>query len=187
LWGDRHGATLVEFAMILPALCVVLVGTFELGYRSYAASVIQGALHEAARMATVGGVTMEQIDARVKGRLSTFANHATIATETHSYHDFTGVRRPEKITSDTDPQGEYNEGDCFEDANGNGTYDLDRGRSGLGGADDIVDYAVTFTYEPMFPVGGVLGWDDTHTISASTVLRNQPYAGRSVSTVVICS
>jgi Flp pilus assembly pilin Flp len=180
------GATIVEFAMILPALCVLLLGIFDLGYRSYAASVVQGALHEAARMATVGGVTMDEIDARVQTRLSNFATNATVETETTSYYDFAGVSMPEKITSDTAPTGEYNEGDCFEDANDNQTYDLDRGRGGMGGADDIVRYQVSITFPRIVPIGGFLGWSDTETITANTVLRNQPFAGRNISTVIIC-
>lgn len=184
--GDTKAATIVEFAMILPALCVLLLGIFELGYRSYAASIVQGALHEAARMATVGGVTMTQIDNRVKQRLSNFATNSTVTTRTTSYYDFAGVGRPEKITSDTAPFGTYNATDCFEDANGNGSYDLDRGRSGQGNADDIVRYEVSMSFRRIVPIGGFLGWSDNETITANTVLRNQPYAGRAVQTVTIC-
>jgi Flp pilus assembly protein TadG len=184
---NEKGATLVEFAFILPALCVLLLGIFELGYRSYAASVIQGALHEAARMATVGGVTMNQIDARVRERLSNFSNHGTVTTQTSSYQDFSGVSSPERITSDTAPTGQFNNGDCFEDANGNSTYDLDRGRSGMGNSEDIVRYQVTFTYTRLFPIGSFIGWSNTETITSNTVLRNQPYAARSNPTVVICT
>lgn len=188
LGGDRRGATLVEFAFILPALCVLLLAIFSLGYRSYAASILQGAIQEGARMATVGGVTQAQIDARVRYRLSNFAgSRSTITITTSSYYDFANVSMPERITSDTTPIGTYNVGDCYEDANGNGTFDLDRGRSGLGGADDIVRYQVTMTYPQIVPVGRFLGWSDSETITASTALRNQPYAGRSNATVERCS
>jgi Flp pilus assembly protein TadG len=184
---DSRGATIVEFAMILPALCVLLLGIFELGYRSYAASVIQGALHEAARMATVGGIPMTTIDAHVRQRLSNFAVNATVTTQTTSYYDFAGVAMPEKITQDTAPLGSYNAGDCYEDANGNSSYDLDRGRGGLGNADDIVRYQITMTYPRILPVDSFLGWSSTETIVSNTVLRNQPYAGRSISTVIRCT
>jgi Flp pilus assembly protein TadG len=187
LGRSEKGATLVEFAFILPALCVLLLGIFELGYRSYAASVIQGALHEAARMAAVGGVSMTQIDARVRERLNTFSNHGTVATQTSSYLDFAGVQQAERITSDTVPTGSFNPGDCFEDANGNSTYDLDRGQSGTGNADDVVRYQVTFTYTRLFPIGSFIGWSNTETITSSTVLRNQPFAGRSTTRPIICT
>ena len=116
----EDGATLVEFALILPALCVLLLGIFDLGYRSYANSVLLGALHDAARMATVGGLTQAQIDARVRSRLSNFANNSTVTIQTQSYFEFSHVGTPERITSDTAPFNTYNSGDCFEDANGNG-------------------------------------------------------------------
>ena len=185
---DEGGATLVEFAMILPALCVLLLGIFELGYRSYAASIVQGALHEAGRMATVGGVSMTAIDTHVKQRLSNFATTGTVTTQTTSYYDFAGVAMPEKITQDTAPLGSYNAGDCYEDANNNSQYDTDRGRSGMGGADDIVRYQVSITYPRLVPIWKFLGtWGTTDTVTSNTVLRNQPYAGRSISNVVRCS
>jgi Flp pilus assembly protein TadG len=187
LRGDARGATLVEFAMILPALCVLLLAIFELGYRSYAASVLQGALHEAARMATVGGVSQAQIDARVRQRLSNFTNNGTVTITTSSYFDFAGVRMPERITSDTTPIGTYNVGDCYEDTNNNNQFDLDRGRGGLGGADDIVRYEVSFAVPRMFPIDRFLGWSASETISGNTVLRNQPFAGRNTATVERCT
>lgn len=187
LRSDRSGATIIEFAMILPALCVLLLGIFELGWRMYVASVVQGALHEAARMATVGRLSNDDIDAHVRHRLTEFSHAATIRTATQSYFDFTQVATPETITSDTAPTGQYNPGDCYEDFNRNGRYDLDRGRSGLGGADDIVRYEVSITYPNLFPIAGFLGWSDTTTITSNTVLRNQPFAGRVVSTPpVLC-
>lgn len=187
LRGDARGATIVEFAMILPALCVLLLGIFELGYRSYAGSVLQGALHDAARMATVGGVSQAQIDARVRTRLSDFNNQGTVTISTSSYYDFTGVAVPERITSDTTPIGTYNVGDCYEDANGNSQWDADRARSGTGGAEDIVRYQVSFSFQRIVPIYAFLGWSNTETITANTVLRNQPFAGRSNSTVERCS
>lgn len=188
LGRDSKGATIIEFAMILPALCLVLMGTFELGYRMYVASVLQGALHEAARLATVGNMSTTQIDAHVKQRLASFSHAATITTSVDSYDEFSQVSVPERISQDTVPLGQYNVGDCYEDYNNNQRYDLDRARTGLGQADDIVRYRVSIGYPRMFPVAGFFGWSDTDTIAADTVLRNQPYAGRTVPTPVVrCS
>lgn len=185
---DRRGATIIEFAMILPALCLILLGTFELGYRMYVSSVLQGALHEAARLATVGNMTTTQIDSRVKARLHSFSHQATIATTTNSYDDFSQVSVPERITQDTAPTGQYNTGDCYEDYNSNQRYDLDRGRAGLGQADDIVRYQVSISYPRLFPVAAFFGWSNIDTITANTVLRNQPYAGRSIPVpAIVCS
>lgn len=184
---DTRGATIVEFAMILPVLCALLLGIFDLGYRAYVSSIVQGALHEAARMATVGGVTNDEIDAHVQRRLRTFAQNAEIETETQSYREFANVSQAERVTQDNAPVGVFNyPGDCFEDVNNNGTRDMDQGRDGVGGAEDVVRYSVSMTYPHIFPVSRILGWEDDVTINASTVLRNQPYAARSTAVVIRC-
>jgi Flp pilus assembly protein TadG len=181
LGRDARGATIVEFAVVLPVLSLLVLGLLDMGYRSYATSMVQGALHDASRMATVGSYTLAQIDTRVKARLSNFATRSTVTTTTTSYYDFSGVAQAEKIVGDTAPIGPYNAGDCFEDANGNNAYDTDRGRNSTGGADDIVRYQVSITYPRIVPLGGFMGWGNTQTITQNTVLRNQPFAGRSIS------
>ena len=49
----EQGSTLVEFALILTPLCVLLIGGMDLAYTSYVRTLMQGALDEAARKATV--------------------------------------------------------------------------------------------------------------------------------------
>lgn len=187
LGRDQSGATIVEFAMILPVMCILMLGVLDLGYRSYVTSIVQGALHEAARMATVGGVTTAQIETHVQNRLREFSHEAVIDTETRSYSDFNNVNVPEAITQDTAPLGAYNPGDCYADANNNSTYDLDRGKGGLGGAEDVVHFEVTMTYPRIVPIGNFLGWSDDIEIVQNTVLRNQPFAGRNTGVTIRCS
>jgi Flp pilus assembly protein TadG len=187
LGSEERGATIIEFALIAPVLCVTLLGSIDLGYRTYVTSVIQGALRDAARAATVGGKTGAEIDAMVQTRLKDFSKKATITINKYSYADFGDVKMPEKITQDTAPIGSYNAGDCYEDANNNGKYDLDKGKAGLGGADDIVYYEVVMSFPRLVPLGKFLGFSNTQTIKASTVLQNQPFAARSTTVVVRCS
>lgn len=179
---DDSAVTVIEFAMVAPVMLLLLLGLFDLGYRAYAASVLQGALHDAARMATVGGYSMEQIDTRVKTRLSNFATRSTVTTAATSYFEFSHVSQPEVIVGDTVPLNTYNAGDCFEDVNGNNRHDTDRGRSGTGNSDDIVRYSVTITFPRILPMGTLMGWGPNQTLSSNTVLRNQPYAGRNMTT-----
>lgn len=188
LGGDERGATIVEFAMILPVMCMLLLGVIDLGYRSYVTSIVQGALHEAARMATVGGVQTSVIETHVANRLREFSRNATIRTSTRSYAEFTGVRQPETITNDTAPFGQYNPGDCYQDFNNNGSFDLDRGRTGMGGAEDVVYFEVEMTYPHIVPIGSFLGgaWNDDVVITQNTLLRNQPFAARNTGVTVRC-
>jgi hypothetical protein len=187
LGRDERGVTLVEFAFVAPVLCVTLMGFFDLGYRTYVSAVLQGALHEAARLATVGDKTLPEIDAHVKQRLEAFSKGATVNVTPESYSDFSKVKQPEKITADTAPLGTYNKGDCWEDYKENGSYDTNRGNSSLGGAEDVVRYEVSIEFDRITPMAGLLGWSKKDKITGSTVLRNQPYAARPAAPPIVCS
>lgn len=184
--GDARGATIIEFAIILPVLCVLLMGTFDLGYRSYVTSIVQGSLHEASRMATVGGVSMSTIESHVENRLQEFSRNAEIEVDTDSYSDFTGVAVAEPLTTDLGTPNVYNRAtDCYRDINGSGKFSHDMGRTGTGGSEDVVRMQVRMTYPRLFPMASLLGWSDDVEIVQETMLRNQPYGSRSVSAAPI--
>ena len=173
---DARGATVVEFALVLPLLCTLLLGFLDLGYQAYVNSVVQGALFEAARMATVGDKTGQEIDDHILKRLKPFAAGGTIKITKKSYSDFTGVGKPEKKV-----------GECFEDANGNGRYDTDMGSDGLGGADDVVNYEILVTYKRLVPVGSLIGLSPIVKVKSAAPVRNQPFAARTEAPVpVVC-
>jgi len=185
---DQGGATIVEFAMVLPVLCTLLLGVLDLGYRAYAAAVLQGALQEAARMSTVGGIPMSQINDRVRARLGAFTNRGTVTISTSSYFDFTDIGKMEPIVADHggDPNRPDFSGDCFTDINNDGSWD-EQGRAGLGAAEDVVRYRATLTFPHIVPIGNFLpGWNNNVVLSAETMLRNQPYAGRNTSWPIVC-
>ena len=50
------------------------------------------------------------------------------------------------------------------------------GRSGVGGANDVVLYTATVSYTSFIPVGAALKISPTTTMKAATILRNQPFA-----------
>ncbi len=180
---DERGATIVEFAIIIPVLCTLMAAGFELGYRAYFTAIVQGGLLEASRRATVGDQTEAQIDQIIKDEVALLSKKATVKKiDKQSFFNFSNVGKPEKITSDTSPIGVYNVGDCYEDANNNNVYDI-VANSGLGTADDIVRYNVTIEYPNIMPVSRMLGWGATQTITASTVLRNQPFTSRAQPTI----
>ena len=159
---------------------MLLLGLFDMGYTSYAHSIMSGTLYRAARRATTGNYTSAQIDSYVTQQLTSFNRRATVTIVKRSYYDFAHVQQPEKIIGDTAPIGVYNVGDCFEDANGNNQYDngTNSGGSGVGSSDDIVYYGVTMTFPRMFPLYRFLNWSGTTTVSGNTVLKNQPYGSQ---------
>jgi len=173
---DTRGATAVEFAAVAPALLMTLLGLMDLSYNIYSTSLLEGAIQKAARDSTIegaGGRTAE-IDARVRDVVDDIVGNATIEFDRRAYADFSDVSRPEDFT-DTNGDGLCAGGEPFEDVNDNDTWDQDRGKTGTGGARDAVLYTVTVSYPRAFPVMGLLGFSDTVTAEARTVLRNQPY------------
>jgi len=188
---DDRGVTIIEFALLAPVMCLLLLGLLDLGQRMYMTAVVQGTLFRAARKASVGDQTTAQVDAFVTSQLTAFSRNATITITKKSYSEFTGVATIEKITSDTAPVGTYNAGtdaahpaDCFEDTNGDGKRD-EIGKSGLGQSDEIVYYEVKVDFPRVVPLGGFLGWSNTETVKANTVLRNQPYGAQIPSTPTV--
>ncbi len=180
---DTRGATIVEFAIILPVMSVLLMGGMELAYRTYLTAIVQGALLEASRRATVGDRTGAQIDNIIKDRVAMLSNRLNVKDiKKQNFYNFSNVAKPEKITYDTAPLGVYNSTDCYEDANNNGVYDT-VANSGLGTADDIVRYEVTVEYPNVMPVTKMMGWPARQSIVASTVMRNQPFTSRATPTI----
>ncbi len=169
----EKGSTLVEFAIILLPLCMIIMGTLELGYRIYAMAVVNGALRDAARMASTGQYTGAQIDSQVTGAIQSFRHNATVTIVKKSYSDFTGVGVAEPVTSGSVASGTY----CYVDVNGNGQWDADQGTTGLGNPDDVVYYDVTATYPTLFPFSQkMFGLGSITTIESNTLLSNEPYA-----------
>ena len=177
LLRDNRGVTVIEFALIAPVLMIVLMGLFDLSYNMYTTEMLQGAIQKAARDSTIEGAAGDpaKLDAIVTRAVRAVAPGATLSFDRKSYANFTDAARPEDYT-DVDANGTCNNGEPFEDTNGNGTWDLDPGKTGFGGARDAVLYTVTVTYQRAFPIAGFIpGQTNDFTLSANTVLRNQPY------------
>lgn len=177
LWRDRDGVTVIEFALIAPALMVVLFGLFDLSHNMYTAQMLQGAIHDAARDSTIEGAGGNQatIDANVTRAVQALAPGSTMTFARKSYATFSNVNRPEDF-DDINANDTCDNGEPFEDANGNGTWDTDPGIAGFGGARDAVLYTVTVNYKRAFPIAAFIpGQSENFNLVATTVLRNQPY------------
>lgn len=182
--GDKRGATIVEFALVVPILVGLLLSILEVGYHGYVTAVVQGALSNASRQVTVGGKTATDVETIIKTEVQAVVPAQYVTVSTRRYYNFSNVGKPEKITSDTDPKGVFNLGDCFEDANNNATYDATLGDTGVGSADDIVYYTVNVAYPNLTPVGALLSWAPTRSVAATTVIRNQPFTSRAEPTTI---
>ena len=92
-------------------------------------------MQQAARDATIEGAAGQEskIDARVAHAVRQIVPSARISFSRKAYATFSEVGQPEDF-SDIDGNGTCNDGEPFEDANDNGTWDRDRGTDGFGGA-----------------------------------------------------
>lgn len=182
---DEQGATIVEFAFVLPPFLLLLLGGLDLAYLSYVKAVAQGALNDAARQATVqdpffaaSGSTLEKrIENTISSQLDIIAINGKYDIKQRNYFDFNDLGNPERIFTDKNNNGRYDakDDDCFEDFNRNGKFDLKGGDTGIGGANDVVFYTVDVEIPRLFPAGLLFGTFANYEFSVRTAVRNQPY------------
>lgn len=186
LLGNEDGATLMEFGLVAGPLMLILLGTIDLGYKGYTDTLIKSKVHEVARDASTGEMTVAQIEQAVLDGLDPILLKDAVVTVTvRSYFDYTSIGKPEKLTTDVDGNGEVDPGDCFIDSNENGVFDTNYGKSGTGGPDDIVSYEINVSSPRLFPLPQLFGASENMSISSSTAVRNQPF-GAQVDIVETC-
>jgi len=186
LLRDQRGGPIAEFAMVLPASLLLVLGFGDLLYQGYMESVLTGAVQKAGRDSSIQGASTSDIDQRVINAIKAAAPHATFVSSRENYDNYSEIG-PEPFT-DTNHNGVRDKGECFSDVNGNGQWDSDSGTSGQGGANDVTVYTASITYGRLFPVVKLLGWSGTATLSSTTTLMNQPYATQNIpSPKTICT
>lgn len=185
---DQRGNTIVEFALTAPLFLIVLFGILDFSWQYYAKITLQGLVNDAARQATLEGNALDQtkLDNAVRDKVLNVFPKGEVRFSRKAYDSYTEVGDPEAFT-DQNNNGRYDSGECFEDVNGNGSWDADRGQSGNGGAEDVVLYTASLKMTRVLPVWVFLGQSQQSTLSATTVLRNQPYNAATSTKKVICS
>ncbi len=174
---NQDGVAAVEFALIAPTFMLLLMGTFDIGYAGYIKYVLQGALEDAGRSASLETTSTTTLDTKVRDTVKTLNNAGTLSVSRQYYERYTDVKTPEEFT-DANANGIRDAGECFIDRNGNSTWDADVGLNGRGGAQDVVVYKATFKYNRIFPLWKMLGQAETQDIIAQTYLRNQPFSAQ---------
>jgi hypothetical protein len=176
---DERGSTIVEFAMLLTPLITLLMGGIEAGYFAYSKAVMEGTLRTAARMATTGAYTGDEIDEYVRENLEQIGvDGDDVEIDKRSYGSFAQVNKPEPLTSDVAPiGGTPGAGDCYIDLNGDGSWSEDAGADGLGESEDIIYYQVTVSYPLLFKfMSPAFGADDGRlSLTANTTVKNEPF------------
>lgn len=187
-WRDRRGNAITEFGLLAPVMLALFMGLSDVLYQAYLQSVLNGAVQKAGRDSGIegGAGNTSTIDAKVQTSIRQLAQRASFNSSRKAYDSFTEVA-PEPFT-DTNGNGVRDTGECYTDQNANGTWDADPGTTGQGGAGAVTLYTMTVTYPRLFPIMAYFGVGSTQTISASTLLKNQPYSTQSTTTAVtVCT
>ncbi len=178
---DARGVTIVEFAIILPAMLTLICGTVEMGHMILARQVLEGAVVDAARKATASMETGEAdrraiMIASITSSMASFprAPGQAIDIQTRVYADFSSAY-PETYT-DTNGNNRFDAGEPYVDRNRNGQWDNAIAKTGtLGGPGDVVSYTARYPKRLLFGfVGRFVGRaNGVLPLSATTVVRNE--------------
>lgn len=188
LQRNSTGASAAEFGLAAPILLLIIAATLQMAQAYYVRTILQGAVNRAARSSSLQSAQTSQVDIDhgVARMIHDVMPTATTTFTRRNYSDFTKVGEPEDFT-DANNNGLHDAKECFVDLNDNGIWDDDVGKTGLGGAGDVVVYTVTVTYNQWFGFAHAFGLPLTQKINATTILRNQPFATQSTRTgVQIC-
>ena len=192
LRADARGVTIIEFAIVSPVMILAIMGLSDMLFQQYAQSVLSGAVQKAGRDSSIQGADTATIDGKVVLMMNSLlptptqacpaANPTQWCSTRYAYDTFTEVA-PEPFT-DNNGNGKCDNGEPYSDVNNNNQWDSNPGTSGQGGANSVALYTMTITYKRLFPVAALLGWSPNSTITASTLLKNQPYATQNTTPTV---
>jgi len=181
------GTAVTEFGLIAPALFLLLFGVLDIGHTQYVKSVLEGAMQKAARDASLesssgnDAAVRDAIDTAVTNQIRPLHKTATITFTRRFYRTFTdaaAANREDFI--DSNSNNRCDNGETYTDRNNNLVWDADGGDSvSNAGARDNVVYTATVSYPRMFPLNAFINVPADTTVTASTVLANQPYGDQS--------
>jgi hypothetical protein len=184
--SDKRGIAAVEFAIVAPVFFLLLMGIFDLGYAAYVRSVLQGTVEATGRESSLESSLTSTIDAKVSAAMADLTD-GTLSFSRVYYQNYQDVSLPEDFT-DINLNGTREAGECYIDRNGNEQWDADVGLAGRGGAQDVVIYKATITYQKLFPLWKFLGQSNMQSITGVTQIRNQPFSAQSARVgVQICT
>lgn len=193
---EEGGVAAVEFALVAPVFLFMMLGAFDIGHTVYMRAVLDGAVQKAARDSSLetGAASFAEIDANVTAVVQSLSANAVVLFNRQNYANFSNVDQAERLLTDSNGDGICNNNETYEDVNGNFQWDTDVGRQGIGGPQDIVQYTVTVTYPPIFPLGSFsrngsandngtqkdvsftfAGISPQRTLTSVAILRNQPF------------
>lgn len=158
LASDETGAAAIEFALVLPLLIALIVGTVEIGIVGLVSNNLDNSLQRAARMIRVGDAgaptTASEFATKVcSGMFESQAScRAKLAVSVRKFSDFADAQ----LAADDPPNGQYDKG----------------------GAGDIVLVKATYRWPffmPFFTIGFQQSGLTTVLVDARTTFKNEPF------------
>ena len=174
------GVTAIEFAVVAPVLCILIMGIIEFSIIMMVYNVMEGATATSARTGKTdyvdaSGDRQQTILDTIANRAGSLIDESKLTVTTKYYKQYDQIGDPEPYV-DTNHNGQYDAGEPFTDINGNGVWDADMGQSGFGSAGDIVVYTVSYPWAISTPVvSSFLGTGGIFTITTHAVVKNEPY------------
>jgi len=151
----KRGLAALEFAMILPAFVLLIIGTIEVSLVMLTQHLLENATYNASRTAKTGYIAegKTQLDTVMSvlltrlGGLGPLLDPSKITVTSMSYGDLSQIGQPEQ------------------------------GIEGLGGADQVVVYTVRYPWQTYTPLIGHMIGDENGVVNLSSriVVRNEPY------------
>jgi Flp pilus assembly protein TadG len=151
--SKKHkGATAVEMALITPVFFMLMLGITETTLIETAQQLMENAAYNTSRLAKTGYTTGGQTQAQTVSNIMT-----------HELQSFGTFIDATKITLTSTAYGTFG---------GIGTG----GTAGLGGAQQIVVYTMSYPWQLMTPmIGNLIGTNGVITLTSRIVVRNEPY------------
>lgn len=187
---DTQGATIVEFAIVAPILVLIIMFLFDTGYYFYARAILGGEVQAAGRasaLETASDTNRALLDASVETAVKRLVGGGTFSFNRLSFKSYGRAQSRAEAFVDSNGDNICNNNESFDDANRNGIRDTDSGVQGQGGAKDVTIYSVTLRYNRMFPMASLLGWSQQVSMTAHTILRNQPFDKQAEALVGKCT
>ena len=176
-WRDDSGASALEFALVMPLVLILIVGTIDVAI----AMLTDGFLEQSVRAASRLGLTTTEPSGKSRddaireiiqnGVGNWVGKDNVLHIETRTYKSFANGGQPEPCGDES----HKNTGPCtrpFTDMKHNETWDADMGGSGAGGRGDIVSYRVWFGRPAFTGILGLLGRDLYH-FERRIVIQNE--------------
>jgi Flp pilus assembly protein TadG len=187
---DQSGGTVVEFAIVAPVFLSIVMFLFDAGYYIYARSVLSGEVNAAGRSSTLETATVSNrtaLDAAVTTQVQLLVPNAQLTFDRLAFGNYGLAQARVEPFVDTNTNNVCDNGESYVDLNNNSQHDQNGGRQGNGGARDVVIYTVTMTYDRLFPVDTLLGFNKTVTLQATTLLKNQPFDSQTQPATKVCA